>query len=98
MNIPQKHQSEVAAICDSIRQAVAAPSIEATRQILADTLRRAERLAQSLADAPTKMGRKGGQTTAKRGPEYFRQIAAMRKVKAGGRPKKQPLTAPQSQM
>jgi hypothetical protein len=89
MNVPQKHQAEVAAICDSLRQAIAAPSIEASRQILTDTLRRAERLAQSLADAPTKMGRKGGQTTAKRGPEYFRQIAAMRKVKAGGRPRKQ---------
>jgi hypothetical protein len=89
MNIPQKHQAETAAICDSLRQAIAAPSIEASRQILTDTLRRADRLAQSLADAPTKMGRKGGQTTAKRGPEYFRQIAAMRKVKAGGRPRKQ---------
>ena len=89
MNIPQKHQAEVAAICDSLRQAIAAPSIDATRQILTDTLRRAERLSQALADAPAKMGRKGGQTTAKRGPEYFRRIAAMRKVKAGGRPRKQ---------
>ena len=89
MSIPEKHQAEVATICDSLRQAIAAPSIEATRQVLTDTLRRAERLAQSLADAPAKMGRKGGQTTAKRGPEYFRQIAAMRKVKAGGRPRKQ---------
>ena len=87
MNIPQKHQAEVAAICDSLRQAIAAQSIEATRQILTDTLRRAERLAQSLVEGPTKMGRKGGQTTAKRGPDYFRQIAAMRKVKAGGRPR-----------
>lgn len=88
MNIPQKHQAEIAAICDALRQAIAVPSIEATRQILTDTLRRAERLAQSLADAPTKMGRKGGQTTAKRGPEYFRKIAAMRKVKSGGRTRK----------
>jgi hypothetical protein len=33
-------------------------------------------------------GQIGGRETAKRGPEYFRKIAAMRKTKAGGRPKK----------
>jgi len=35
------------------------------------------------------LGRKGGQVTKKRGPEYFRRIAAMRKTKAGGRPRKE---------
>ena len=35
------------------------------------------------------LGAKGGKATAKRGPEYFRKIAAMRKTKAGGRPAKQ---------
>ena len=34
------------------------------------------------------LGAKGGTETAKRGPEYFKKIAAMRKTKAGGRPKK----------
>lgn len=34
------------------------------------------------------LGAKGGGETAKRGPEYFRMIAAMRKTKAGRRPKK----------
>jgi hypothetical protein len=34
------------------------------------------------------LGKMGGKATAKRGPEYFRKIAAMRKTKAGGRPKK----------
>jgi hypothetical protein len=33
------------------------------------------------------LGAKGGKVTAKRGPEYFRKIAAMRKTKAGGRPR-----------
>jgi hypothetical protein len=33
-------------------------------------------------------GQIGGKRTAKRGPEYFRQIAAMRKEFKGGRPKK----------
>jgi hypothetical protein len=34
------------------------------------------------------LGRKGGKTTAKRGSEYFRKIAAMRKEHKGGRPPK----------
>ena len=34
------------------------------------------------------LGRKGGSTTAKRGSEYFRQLAAKRKTRAGGRPRK----------
>jgi hypothetical protein len=34
------------------------------------------------------LGQKGGLKTAKRGSEYFRQLAAKRKNRAGGRPKK----------
>ena len=34
------------------------------------------------------LGAMGGKATAKRGPEYFRKIAGMRKTKAGGRPAK----------
>jgi len=34
------------------------------------------------------LGRLGGMRTAERGPDYFRKIAAMRKNRAGGRPKK----------
>jgi hypothetical protein len=36
-----------------------------------------------------KLGAKGGKQTAKRGSEYFRQIAAKRKTHAGGRPTKE---------
>ena len=32
------------------------------------------------------LGARGGQQTAKRGSEYFRQIAAKRKTHGGGRP------------
>jgi hypothetical protein len=32
------------------------------------------------------LGMKGGTATAKRGPEYFRKIASMRKSRKGGRP------------
>jgi hypothetical protein len=34
------------------------------------------------------LGALGGKATAKRGPEYFKKIAGMRKTKAGGRPRK----------
>jgi hypothetical protein len=34
------------------------------------------------------LGRMGGQAIAKRGPEYFRQLQAKRKTRAGGKPKK----------
>ena len=33
------------------------------------------------------LGAKGGKQTAKRGSEYFKKIAAMRKERKGGRPK-----------
>ena len=33
-------------------------------------------------------GRIGGKTTAKRGPEYYRQLQEKRKTKSGGRPPK----------
>jgi len=39
--------------------------------------------------AAVALGRKGGETTAKRGSEYFRKIAAKRKRFAGGRPPKE---------
>lgn len=38
--------------------------------------------------AAVELGRKGGQKTALRGPEYFRKIAAKRKHRRGGRPPK----------
>ena len=34
------------------------------------------------------LGRKGGSQTAKRGSDYFRQLAAKRKTLGGGRPRK----------
>jgi hypothetical protein len=34
------------------------------------------------------LGSLGGQQTAKRGSEYYAKIAAMRKTRAGGRPRK----------
>jgi hypothetical protein len=47
-------------------------------------------LNQSKMPAAALLGAKGGSVTAKRGPEYFRQLAAKRKTHAGGRPRKEP--------
>jgi hypothetical protein len=93
MNIPQKHQTELAKICESLRQAVSAPSLDSSKQILSETLRRAERLSENLGNVAAKLGKKGGQKTAERGPDYFRKIAAMRKTKRGGKPPKAAMSA-----
>lgn len=64
------------------------PSIASARESLNAAIRLADDLA-SVNPAAT-LGSKGGATTAERlGSEHFRKLAAMRKTKAGGRPKKQ---------
>ena len=60
---------------------------------LRENLDAARRLARQLLVKPTtiaakQLGSKGGKKTAERGPEYYKQIAAMRKTRAGGRPRK----------
>jgi len=47
-------------------------------------------LSQAKLPAAALLGRKGGSQTAKRGSDYFRQLAAKRKKRAGGRPRKKP--------
>ena len=42
----------------------------------------------SKASPAATLGRKGGSVTAKKGSDHFRQLAAMRKTRAGGRPRK----------
>jgi hypothetical protein len=84
------HEAAFEKLIDALRRASDAPTIEESRTILADAILRTERLAKAVNTAAVKRGRKGGTKTAERGPDYFRQIAAMRKTKAGGRPRKQP--------
>lgn len=89
-------RSDVRALKNLIDQAyriasskpVPAGGIESLEEIL-DTARRiAKDLLASPASVPAAtLGKLGGEKTAKRGPEYFRKIAAMRKTRAGGRPK-----------
>jgi hypothetical protein len=62
------------------------PSVNRAKELL----NVAGKLADDLAtvNPAVALGAKGGTKTAERGPEYFKQIAAMRKTKAGGRPRK----------
>jgi hypothetical protein len=71
----------------------APPSIVSARESLTAALALSKDLANRFAD-PLKagaaaMGAKGGSKTAERGPEYFKKIAAMRKNRKGGRPRKE---------
>ena len=45
-------------------------------------------LKQSKQTAAVSLGRKGGSVIAKRGSDYFRNLAARRKTHGGGRPRK----------
>jgi hypothetical protein len=46
-------------------------------------------LKQTKSPAAATLGRKGGTAIAKRGSDYFRQLAARRKTHGGGRPRKE---------
>ena len=41
----------------------------------------------AMPSSAVSLGQRGGRKTAERGPDYFKRIAAMRKTKAGGKPK-----------
>jgi hypothetical protein len=45
-------------------------------------------ISQAKMPAAKALGRKGGSVIAKRGSDYFRQLAARRKTHGGGRPRK----------
>jgi len=87
MNPPTKAQRELSAIRTSLFRAVDSTSYDECREIVRKMIRRIELLTERLSKVPVELGQKGGQQTARRGSEYFRQIAATRKTKAGGRPK-----------
>lgn len=71
--------------CDPIPKG----GIESVRENLAAAKSLAKLLlAKPGTSAAVELGSRGGQKTAERGPGYFRQIAAQRKTKAGGRPRK----------
>ena len=89
MKIASKTQKELAAIRTSLLRAVDAPEQGESRRIIRRVIRRIDLLAEQLSKTQAELGREGGLKTAERGPDYFRQIAAMRKTRGGGRPRKQ---------
>ena len=73
--IPDLPQNRTAHCRENLRAALA----------LADDLIKQQRMTPAAV-----MGHKGGSATAAtHGPEYFRQLATMRKTRAGGRPRKE---------
>jgi hypothetical protein len=73
--IPSLPQNRTAHCRENLRAALA----------LADDL-----IKQSKMTAAAVMGHKGGSTTARKlGPEHYRRMAAARKTRGGGRPRKQ---------
>ena len=85
-------RKDLKALCRLIHQAdlvlgtISHPSVPSAREKLHAALNLADDLA-TVNPAAT-LGAKGGTKTAQRGSEYFKQIAAMRKTKSGGRPRK----------
>ena len=65
---------------------------ERADELLRSALALSEGLLESNRTKPAAaiLGKRGGQRTAERGPEYFAKIAAMRKTRSGGRPKNTP--------
>jgi hypothetical protein len=65
------------------------PENHRSRELLTSALALTDDLiTQIKMPAASVLGRKGGAVTAQRGPDYFRQLAAKRKTRAGGRPRK----------
>jgi hypothetical protein len=63
---------------------------ERCRELLRSALALTDDLLSSAKlPAAAVLGRKGGAETAKRGSDYFRQLAAKRKTLGGGRPRKE---------
>jgi hypothetical protein len=88
------HQAAFDRLARTLRHALESPTIEQCNSLVFEAIQQTERLAKAVATAAVKRGRKGGSKTAERGPDYFRQIAAMRKTRAGGRPRKSPSEGP----
>ena len=59
-----------------------------SQELLSSALALADDLLASAKAPAAALGRKGGTVTAKKGSDHFRQLAAMRKTRAGGRPRK----------
>jgi hypothetical protein len=62
-------------------------SVKAALALTSDIIKRSAAEPVDVSAAAS-MGAKGGSKTAERGPQYYASIAAMRKNRKGGRPRK----------
>jgi hypothetical protein len=60
-----------------------------SRELLTSAMALTDDLLASAKAPAAARGRKGGTKTAQNGSDHFRQLAAMRKNRAGGRPRKE---------
>jgi len=86
---PSAYPKIILMIQNLVTAAKEAPTPEERNDLLDKAHKRLQLLNERLERVSVERGRKGGTKTAERGPDYFRQIAAMRKTRAGGRPRKQ---------
>lgn len=74
---------------DLIVASIDHPSVPRCKELLSAAQALAsDMLKADKVPAAALLGARGGSQTAKRGSEYFRQLAAKRKTRAGGRPRK----------
>jgi len=59
-----------------------------SRELLSSAITLVDDLLASAKTPAAALGRKGGSVTAQKGSDHFRKLAAMRKTRAGGRPRK----------
>jgi hypothetical protein len=82
-------QKEFAVIRASLSRAVESADPHEWPKFVRTTIRRIEMVMERLETVPAQIGQKGGTKTPERRRGYVRQIAVMRKIRAGGRPKRQ---------
>lgn len=94
---PTPYPRMIAVIRNLAHDARTAETYEQRDPIINKLIRQLDLLEQRIAKVAEDRGRLGGQKTAERGPDYFREIAAKRKTRAGGRPRKtKPEVPPQN--
>ncbi len=75
-----------------LRDGLTAQTVEECHAIIADSLPTLDCVAELIASPAVLMGKLGGNATkaanVARDPDYYKRISAMRKTRAGGRPRK----------
>jgi hypothetical protein len=79
---------ELSKVRARLRHGLKSTTLEDCKACIQYSIEPLDRLAKLIASPAVLMGKLGGRKTAEKGPEYFAKIAAMRKNRKGGRPRK----------